>query len=86
MNAKINKATTAAQRKLALRRWRRWAVQFETTLLRQLNTAPKIPNGGTGLLAIVVGAFDKKSEFIQIFHPGGPPSVFKNLIGEGEAR
>jgi hypothetical protein len=80
MSAKIIKASTAAQRKLAIRRWRKWAVQFEVTVARELK---KAPNGAaTGLVAVVVGNFDKTTEYIQIFHPGGPPAVFKNIVVE----
>jgi hypothetical protein len=83
MSATNKKPSTAAQRKLAIKRWRNWAVEFEAMTLRELGKAPKIP-GGTGLLAVVVGNFDKKSEFIQIFHPGGPPSVFGRFLNELE--
>lgn len=81
MSTKNKKPLTAAQRKLAIRRWRNWAAEFDAMTLRELGKAPRIP-GGTTLWAVVVGNFDKTSEYVQIFHPGPPPifGSFSNRV------
>ena len=86
MSAKIKKASAASLRRLETERWQKWAVQFEKMVRHQLRQAGKNPQGTT-MLALVVGTFDTKGEYVQIFHGGGPPgrpaAFWRNFLIRG---
>ena len=71
MSTKTKKASAASLRRHEIERHRKAANQCLKMVKFELNKAPKM--AGTTLLALVVDHFDPKSEYVQIFHPGGPP-------------